>query len=56
MVNKCLRSGDPHLVAVCPVAKEEEDRTDADKAKVKAFKAEAKAVRKKRDAWIKEQE
>ena len=56
MVNKCLRCGDPHLVAVCPVAKEEDDRTDADKEKVKAFKAEAKAVRAKRAKWVKEQE
>ena len=56
MVNKCLRCGDPHLFAVCPVAKEEDDRTDADKEKVKAFKAEAKAVRAKRAKWVKEQE
>ena len=56
MVNKCLRCGDPHLVAVCPIAKEEDDRTDAANEKIKAFKAEGKAVKKKREAWIKEQE
>ena len=55
MVNKCLRCGEPHMVAVCPVAKEEDDRTYADKAKVKAFKDEAKAVRAARKKWVDDQ-
>ena len=56
MVNKCLRCGGPHLVATCPIAKEEDDQKDAEKATIKAFKDEAKAVRAKRDKWIKEQQ
>ena len=46
----------PHMVEVCPVAKDDDDRTDEDKAKVKAFKAEAKAVRATRKKWVAKQE
>ena len=56
MSGKCLCCGDPHMAAVYPVAKEEDDRTDADKAKVKAFKDEAKAVRAARKKWVDKQQ
>jgi hypothetical protein len=52
MHGKCLRCGKDHMVKVCPVAKDEEDRSDEDKATVKAFKAEAKAVKAARKKWI----
>ena len=52
MHGKCLRCGKDHMVKVCPVAKDEEDRSDEDKATVKAFKAEVKAVKAARKKWI----
>ena len=52
--SRCLRCGaDDHRTDTCPIAAKEEDRSDEDKAKIKAFKDKSKKVRETRKKYLK---